>query len=122
MTDPAQIIRDDNGKPAFAVLPIAEYERLLEAADEAVGARAFDAYKATQPETFPDDVAGRLLNGEHPVKVFREHRGMTQVQLADAAGLKQAYVSQIEAGSRGGSVDVLKRIAEALRVDLDDLT
>ena len=31
-------------------------------------------------------------------------------------------VSQIEAGSRIGTVDVLKRIAEALRVDLDDLT
>lgn len=122
MTNPAQIIRDGSGKPAFAVLPIAEYERLLEAADEAAGTRAFDAYKATRPETFPDDVADRLLNGEHPMKVFREYRGMTQAQLADAAGLKQAYVSQIEAGSRGGSVDVLKRIADALRVDLDDLT
>ncbi|MGY0834451.1 helix-turn-helix domain-containing protein [Azospirillum argentinense] len=56
------------------------------------------------------------------MKVFRDHRGMTQAQLAEATGLKQAYVSQIEAGTRGGSVDVLKRIAEALRVDLDDLT
>ena len=122
MTNSAQIIRDQNGKPAFAVLPIDEYERLLEVADEAAGVRAFDAYKATRPETFPDEVASRLLNGEHPVKVFREHRGMTQTQLAESAGLRQAYVSQIEAGSRIGTVDVLKRIAEALRVDLEDLT
>ncbi|MBK3734043.1 helix-turn-helix domain-containing protein [Azospirillum argentinense] len=122
MTDSAQIIRDGNGNPAFAVLPIAEYERLLEAADEATATRAFDVYKATQPETFPDEVAERLLGGEHPVKVFRDHRGMTQAQLAEATGLKQAYVSQIEAGTRGGSVDVLKRIADALRVELDDLT
>ena len=122
MTNSAQIIRDQNGKPAFAVLPIDEYERLLEVADEAAGIRAFDAYKATRPETFPDEVASRLLNGEHPVKVFREHRGMTQTQLAECAGLRQAYVSQIEAGSRVGTVDVLKRIAEALRVDLEDLT
>ena len=122
MTNSAQIIRDQNGKPAFAVLPIDEYERLLEVADEAAGIRAFDAYKATRPETFPDEVASRLLNGEHPVKVFREHRGITQTQLAESAGLRQAYVSQIEAGSRVGTVDVLKRVAEALRVNLEDLT
>jgi DNA-binding XRE family transcriptional regulator len=122
MTNSAQIIRDQNGNPAFAVLPIDEYERLLEVADEAASIRVYDAYKATQPETFPDEVASRLLNGEHPVKVFREHRGMTQTQLAEAAGLRQAYVSQIEAGSRIGTIDVLKRIAEALQVDLDDLT
>ena len=122
MTNSAQIIRDQNGKPAFAVLPIDEYERLLEVADEAAGIRAFDAYKATRPETFPDEVASRLLNGEHPVKVFREHRGITQTQLAESAGIRQAYVSQIEAGSRVGTVDVLKRIAEALRLDLEDLT
>jgi DNA-binding XRE family transcriptional regulator len=121
MTSHAQIIRDVNGNPAFAVLPIDEYERLLEAADEAAGLHAFDAYKAIHPETFPDEVASRLLNGEHPVKVFREYRDLTQTQLAEAAGLRQAYVSQIEAGSRVGTVDVLKRIAEVLRVDLDDL-
>lgn len=122
MTNPAQIIRDGNGRAVFAVLPIAEYERLLDAADEAAAVQAFDAYKAAAPETFPDEVADRLLNGDHPVKVFREYRGMTQSQLAQATDLKQAYVSQIEAGSRNGSVDVLKRIAQALRVDINDLT
>ncbi|GEO41924.1 hypothetical protein GGE65_005783 [Skermanella aerolata] len=92
MTNSAQIIRDQNGNPAFAVLPIDEYERLLEVADEAASIRTYDAYKATQPETFPDEVASRLLNSEHPVKVFREYRGMTQTQLAEAACLRQAYV------------------------------
>ncbi|NUA99729.1 helix-turn-helix domain-containing protein [Azospirillum melinis] len=122
MVNPAQILRDSQGRPMFAVLPIAEYERLLEAADEAAALQAYDAYKEAAPETFPDEVAGRLLDGEHPVKVFREHRGMTQSQLAQAAGLKQSYVSQIESGVRTGSVDVLKRIAAALRVDLNDLS
>ena len=97
MTNSAQIIRDQNGNPAFAVLPIDEYERLVEVADEVASIGAFDAYKATQSKTFPDEVANRLLNGEHPVKVFREHCGMTQTQLAEVAGLRQAYVSQIEA-------------------------
>ncbi len=94
----------------------------LEAADEAIGVRALDAYTANRPETFPDEVAVRLVNGESPVKVFREYRGLTQRQLGDVAGVNQAYVSQIEAGARAGTVDVLKRIAEGLGVDLDDLT
>jgi len=62
------------------------------------------------------------VNGDSPVKVFREYRGMTQRQLGDVAGVNQAYVSQIEAGTRSGTVEVLKRIAEGLRIDLDDLT
>ncbi len=122
MVSSAKILRDSQGRAMFAVLPIAEYERLLEAADEATAIQAYEAYKEAAPETFPDEVAGRLLDGEHPVKVFREHRGITQSQLAQAAGLKQSYVSQIESGTRTGSVDVLKRIAGALRVDLNDLT
>lgn len=122
MTEPAQIIRDRDGKPAFAVLPFDEYERLLDAADEAAATRAYDAYATARPETFPDGVAARLVNGDNPVKVFREHRGLTQAQLADAAGVGQAHLSLIETGARGGSVDVLKRLADALRVDLDDLT
>jgi DNA-binding XRE family transcriptional regulator len=121
MTSHPQIIRNVNGEPAFAVLPIHEYEKLLDAADEAAGNRVFDTFKARNLETFPDEVASRLVDGEPPVKVFREYRGLTQTQLAAAAGLKQAYVSQIEAGSRIGTVDVLRRIAEVLRVSLDDL-
>jgi hypothetical protein len=68
MSEAAQIIRDAGGNPVFVVLPIAEYERLMEAADEALGIRAYDAYKAGQPETFPEDVLERLRAGEHPVK------------------------------------------------------
>ena len=101
---------------------MAKCQRLVEAADDAVGWRAVDAFRANRPETFPDDIADRLVNGEHPVKVFREYRGLTQRQLGDLSGVNQAYVSQIEAGTRSGTVDVLKRIAEGLGVDLDDLT
>lgn len=119
MADGAQFILDADGNPAFAVLPYDEYERLLDAADEAAAVRAYDAYKVASPETFPDDVVGRLVAGEAPVKVFREYRGLTQKQLAQAAGINQVYVSQIESGVRTGSVEVMKRIAEALRTDLD---
>lgn len=121
MTNHVQIIHDSTGNPAFAVLPISDYERLVEAADDTIGSRAFDAYTAAKPETFPDDIAERLINGENPVKVFREYRGLTQRQLGERAGINQAYVCQIEAGSRAGTVEVLKRLAETLQLELDDL-
>ena len=57
----------------------------------------------------------------NPVRVWREYRGLTQRELAEKAGLAQAYIAQIETGRRKGTVDVYKRLAEALRVDIDDL-
>ncbi|MDP6342806.1 MAG: helix-turn-helix transcriptional regulator, partial [Alphaproteobacteria bacterium] len=72
-------------------------------------------------ELVPIELVDRLLAGESPVKVWREHRGMRQNKLAEAAGLKQPYLSQIEAGKREGSLDTMARIARALEVDLDDL-
>lgn len=122
MTDTVQIIRGSDGKPAFAVIPYGDYERLLDAADEAAAGRAYDAYKATRPETFPDSVAERLIAGENPIRVFRDYRGLTQKRLAAEAGINAVYVSQIESGTRTGSLDVLKRLAGALDVDLDAIT
>lgn len=65
--------------------------------------------------------ATRLLNGENPVRVWRELRGMDQGELAKAAGISPAFLSQIEGGVREGKVATLKALATALRVSLDDL-
>lgn len=46
---------------------------------------------------------------------------MTVSDLATVAGISQPYLSEIESGEKTGSVDVLKRIAAALKVDLDDI-
>jgi len=53
--------------------------------------------------------------------VWREHRGLTQQQLAEAAGISVPYLSQIEAGKRQGSAEVLAAIAKALGLALDDI-
>jgi DNA-binding XRE family transcriptional regulator len=73
-------------------------------------------------ETVPIEVVDRLVTGENPVKVWREHRGLSQVALAERAGLNIAYLSQIETGARKGSVRTMKKLAEALGLELDDLT
>lgn len=106
--------------------------RLTESADELAGyssgdsgmsedVAAFDHAKAESGETFPDEIAVRLIGGEHPVKVFREYRGLTQQALADAAGTTAAYVSQIETGMRVGGRKTLAKFAEVLGVERTDL-
>lgn len=118
-----QLIERD-GKPEFAVLPYDEYCRLVEQAEIGADAKAFDAAMraiAGGEETVPAAVAERLALGENPVLVWREHRGLSRGQLCQAVQISAAYLSQIETGKREGTVEVLKKLAEALRVDLDDL-
>jgi DNA-binding XRE family transcriptional regulator len=109
----------------LAVIPLSEYERLVDAAEDAADVAAYDEVKrklaAGEDELIPDEVVGRLIAGENKVRVWREHRGMTATALADAAGISTPYLSQIESGKRDGSIDAMKRIANALGITVDDL-
>lgn len=82
---------------------------------------ALEEARRRDEETVPHAVVKRLSAGDHPVKVYREHRGLTQAVLAERTGLSPMYLSQIETGRRGGSAKTLAKIARALHVDLDDL-
>ena len=81
----------------------------------------YDHAKSVGGESFPIELADRLLAGENAVRVYRDHRGMTQNQLAGAAGINPLYLSQIERGVRTGSARTLAALAEPLGVDVDDL-
>ena len=119
-----QIIEND-GIPVYAVVPIADYRALIEKAEMLDDVAAFDkaeaALAAGEDELVPSDIADSLLANVNAVKVWREYRGMSQVALADAAGLSQAYIAQIETGKREGRIDAYKAIASVLVVDIDDL-
>jgi ribosome-binding protein aMBF1 (putative translation factor) len=95
----------------------AEPEEMLE---DAAAIAAF--HRTRDQERVPIELVDRLLAGESPVKVWREHRGLSQRALAARTGLNFAYLSQIETGARKGTTATLKRLAETLGVDLDDLT
>ena len=110
-----------NGKRLFAVIPWDEYERLRDAAEMDADVRSYDEALARDDEYFPVEVVDRLLAHENPIKVYREYRGLTQQRLAQSAGIGKSYLSQIESGKRGGSSKVLRAIAKALDVDLDDV-
>ena len=50
------------------------------------------------------------------IKEIREAKGLTQGQLAGFTGLSEAYLSRVECGEKGASLDVLTRLAEALKI------
>ena len=115
-----QVIRR-NGKPDWAVIPYEEYERLRDAAELAVDAEIARKALERDEERIPIDVVDRLIERENPIRVWREHRGLSQHELAEKVSINTAYLSQIETGKRGGSWKVLRAIARALAVDLDDI-
>jgi DNA-binding XRE family transcriptional regulator len=119
-----QIIQRE-GKPEYAVLAYADYLRLVENAEMLDDIRAYDSARAAladgADEPVPAEVVNRLVEGENPVRVWREHRGLTQARLADAAGVSVSTVSYIESGARRPSISVIQSLAAALNVDIDDL-
>ena len=124
MKEEIQIIERD-GKPEWAVLPYEEYLQLIEQAELLEDIRDFDTISAAvergEEELIPSEVVYAILDGENPIKVWREHRGLTQQQLADKVKISKPYLSQIETGKRTGTTEILSAIAKALDVSLEEV-
>jgi DNA-binding XRE family transcriptional regulator len=106
------------------VIPYKEYQKLLEDSEMLADIQAYDLAKAqidAGEELIPSAVVYALLNGENPIRVWREHRGLTQQQVADRVGISKPYLSQLESGKRRGGVEVLQKVAQILKVSLEDV-
>ena len=92
------------GKP-YVLVPLHEY-RLLTGSSEQNGSN------------LPQEILDALcVRQEHPIKIIRKHRGMTQQDLAHISGLSRPYLTEIETGKKDGSVHAIRSIANALKVD-----
>jgi transcriptional regulator with XRE-family HTH domain len=54
--------------------------------------------------------------------LFRQYKGLTISELAKAAGITESYLSQIENFRRKGTVDIYKKLANILDIDMDLIT
>jgi len=60
-----------------------------------------------------DDIRKRL--GKNVARL-RKEAGMSQELFADEAGLHRTYISDIERGARNPTIEVVAKIAKALKV------
>jgi DNA-binding XRE family transcriptional regulator len=109
-----------------AIVPRAEYERLVaiaaEAEEDAGTARLVAQARKDVAEgapLLPLEVADALANGENPIRVLRAFRALTQMELAGMIGITQGYLSDLESGKRKGTLELHQRTARALGVPLD---
>jgi DNA-binding XRE family transcriptional regulator len=118
----AQIVEIAGQK--MAMLPIADYERLLELAEDrgdAIAASAAEQRRRAGEEYLPAPMVDRLLGGESPLRVWRSFRGVTQRDLSAAVGISHNFLSDLEAGRRRGAPNIWRKLAGALNVTIDDI-
>ncbi len=60
-------------------------------------------------------------NLKNNIKKYRKKLGLTQVELSIQADISTYYVSDLEIGRRNPSLDVLCKIADALKVEAFEL-
>ena len=119
-----QRIKTPDGN-TLVVLPEEDYERLLEAAEDAHDAAAhnavMDRIHAGAEEAIGLAHIERLAGGENPIVIYRDWRGLNQTELAAKAGIPASYLSEMESGKKPGSWDARCKIADALEIDVGDL-
>ena len=112
------------------VLSRAEYEALIERIEDAEDNAFLDAIEAheraigtenARADYLSAELVRRLIDGEHPVRVWRAHCGLTREALAVAAGIAPSYLTEIETRRKPGSFQALAKLAKALHISLDDL-
>ncbi len=116
----AQIIELE-GQPVFAVVPIAEWNALLERLETLQDLADFNEATAHPEETLPLEFIERRLAGESPLTLWREHRGFTVQALAEQVGCTQHMLSMLEQRKTVPSDALLNRLAHVLQCDTEDL-
>ena len=112
------------GGQTMAVLPVGDYEQLLNIAEDKsdiLAALDSEKRRANGEEYFPAEMVDRLLAGENALKVWRQYRMLTLRQLGLIVGAASSYLSEIENGKRQGRPALWRKLAEALEADMEDI-
>ena len=102
-------------------LPRKEYEALLDRMENLADILAYDRSMADEYDSLPHEFMARLIDGEHPLTVYREWRGFSKMGLAKASGVNRIQITNIENGKSNGSFDTIRKLTDILFVPMDDL-
>jgi DNA-binding XRE family transcriptional regulator len=103
LTESVQIIHDTEGHPAFAVLPFADYQALVKG-------------KVKVAPGIPASVVDLAMDNEwSAARAWREHKELTQTELAQRMGITQGAYAQLE-GKKTIRKSSREKIARALGI------
>jgi hypothetical protein len=112
------------GGEKIAMLPVADYERLVNLAEDKadiLAAERAEERRRNGEEYVPAEVVNRILAGESPLRVWRQFRGLTLKELSKASAVSLTQISDMERRTRQGRPAQWRRLADALRVSVDDV-
>lgn len=118
----AQIVEIAGQK--MAVLPVADYERLLDLVEDKIEmAAAISAERRREngEEYIPAEIIDRIIAGESALRVWRQYRKMTLKELSAQSGIGLSYISDLERGLKRGSGRQWGCLARALNVSIEDI-
>jgi DNA-binding XRE family transcriptional regulator len=90
--------------------------------DSRFSAQLSEERGAAVETTIPLEIVRAKLDGAHPLKAWREYRGLTQMVLAaQSEGVGRDLIAQIETRRKKGSIETLARLARALGTPIEVL-
>ena len=101
-----QIISGPDGKPAFAVIPYAEF---------------VECRKKSGDPYIPHEVVSMMVDKDWTItRAWREHLGLSQEQVAERMGISQSAYSQQESSTKNRAA-TRRKIAGALGIQPEQL-
>lgn len=109
LTDNIQII-EQQGKPAFAVIPWTDYQHLV----------------AKKTNWWGDDIPHEVVkaiavDGISSIKAWRGFLKLTQQQVANKMGVAQSALARIENNATPPKASTISKIAQAMGISSDQL-
>ncbi|MDQ3204511.1 MAG: helix-turn-helix transcriptional regulator [Pseudomonadota bacterium] len=98
-----QIINDAEGKPAFVVIPYAQY-----------------VAQKIEPDLIPHEVVSRIVDGATPIRAWREYLNLTQEEVAVRMGVSQPAFAQQESVAKPRKA-TREKIAKAFSITASQL-
>ncbi len=109
----------------IVILPAEDYVRLLEMAEDArdlaIAEAALENLRSGKAELLTQTEVREFLAAPTPLSFWRKRRDLTQAALAERVGISQAYLAQIERGKWVGDIQLYRRLAGALRLEMEDI-
>jgi len=112
MNEPTNIqIINQNGHPAFVVIPYDEYVRTFRKTP-----------RIPESGNIPNDVVWLSIDkGYTLARAWRDYLGLTQTEIASRMGISQAALSQMESGEKKLRKASFEKLAKALGVTVEQL-